>query len=107
MSAIEINEEHIAAFKNALDITWEDPEEDKKLKSLIQQGLAYLMDKTGASAEEFLNEDGRAHALLYNYLLYKRAGSEAQFVKNYLYEINSLRRKAAVETEKARRQDDT
>lgn len=98
MSAIEVSEELLAESKNFLDITWTDPDTDTKLKGQIRRGIAYITAKTGVKASAFAGEsvDDRAQELLFNYLLYTRAGALDQFVQNYAYELNSLRRRTLV-----------
>lgn len=101
MSAIEITDELLNEVKDYLDITWQDEATDRKLKGQIRRGIAYLADKTGVekSASAFQCETGndRVQGLLFNYLLYDRAGALDEFEKNYTPEINSLRRKKEVE----------
>lgn len=102
MSAIEVSEELLAESKNFLDITWADSDTDTKLKGQIRRGIAYITAKTGVKASAFAGEsvDDRAQELLFNYLLYSRAGALDQFVQNYAYELNSLRRRTLVAARK-------
>ncbi len=97
MSAIEITEELLQEAKNYLDITWQDDATDEKLKGQLRRGITYLSDKTGVerSAPAFLGDD-RALGLLFNYLMYDRAGMTDEFTVTYSPEINSLRRKKEV-----------
>ena len=97
MSAMEITDELLQEAKNYLDITWQDSATDEKLKGQLRRGIAFLSDKTGVerSAPAFLKDD-RVLGLLFNYLLYDRAGMNDEFVNNYAPEINSLRRKKEV-----------
>ena len=98
MSAVEVSDELLSEVKNFLDITWEDQETDAKLMGQIRRGIAYITEKTGVEASVFSGEsvDDRAQELLFNYLLYARAGAIDQFVQNYSYELNSLRRRTLV-----------
>lgn len=109
MSAIEITDELLKEAKEYLDITWDDEATDRKLKGQIRRGIAYLADKTGVekSASAFSSETGddRVQGLLFNYLLYDRAGALDEFEKNYAREINSLRRKKEVEIYAAKAKD--
>lgn len=93
MSAIVISDGLLAEAKNFLDITWEDTEADKKLKGELRRGIAYISSKTGVSASAFEGDsvDDRAQELLFNYLLYDRAGTVDQFKKNYRSDIVGLR----------------
>lgn len=103
MSAITVSEELLSEAKNYLDITWTDEESDKKLKGQIRRGIAYITAKTGVNASAFCGDavDDRAQALLFNYLLYDRAGSLDQFAKNYQSEIVGLRIRWEVENYEA------
>lgn len=75
--------------KNYLDITWETaPEEDKKLKGMIERAEAALIGKIGACDFE---EDTQEKTLLFNHVMYERAGALADFWQHYRGEIISLR----------------
>lgn len=93
MSAIAISEQLLAAAKNYLDITWDDADTDAKLDGELQHGIAYITAKTGVDPSAFAgdNVDLRAQELLFNYLLYDRAGSIDQFKKAYRSDIVGLR----------------
>ena len=93
MAAMAVPEGLLAAAKNYLDITWADPAADSKLTGQIQRGMSYICEKTGVSASAFYGEetDGRAQELLFNYLLYDRAGSVDQFKANYRSDIVGLK----------------
>ena len=103
MSAIDVSEELLADVKNYIGKTWSDPDEDNVIRGPIRRGVAYLTDKTGVPATAFSGEgaDDRAQALLYYYVLYDRAGSLAQYTRNYSSEINSLRRRHIVRAAQA------
>lgn len=98
MSAIKVSKKLLSEAKNFLDITWEDQQTDAKLRGQIRRGIAYITEKTGIEASVFSggSVDDRAQELLFNYLLYARAGAIDQFVQNYSYELNSLRRRTLV-----------
>lgn len=93
MSAIAVSDELLNEAKNYLDITWTDEESDRKLRGQIRHGIAYITAKTGVEASAFCGDDvdDRAQALLFNYLLYDRAGALDQFTKNYQSELIGLR----------------
>lgn len=99
MSAIEVSEALLAEAKNFLDITWDDEAADRKLTGQIRRGIAYITSKTGVEASAFEGDgvNDRAQELLFNYLLYDRAGALDQFKKNYLSDIVGLRIKWEVE----------
>lgn len=92
MSAIQISEELLAEAKHYLDITWEDELADAKLRGQLRRGIDYITAKTGVAASAFAGEemDGRAQELLFNYVLYDRAGAVDQFKRNYRPDIVGL-----------------
>ena len=93
MSAIIVSEELLAEAKNYLDITWEDEAADNKLRGQLRRGIAYISAKTGVEASAFAGEsvNDRAQELLFNYVLYDRAGAVDQFKRNYRSDIVGLR----------------
>ena len=101
MSATPTPEELFEAYlysvldkvKNYLDITWTDSDTDEKLLGQIRRGIAYISAKTGVPTSAFAGEsvDYRAQELLFNYVLYDRAGAVDQFKKNYRSDIVGLR----------------
>ncbi len=95
MGSMEIPEELFKEAKNFLDITWEDEASDRKLTGQIERGIAYISAKTGVHAEGFGTEP-RAKELLFNYLLYDRAGSLHQFKINYRSDLIGLRARTEV-----------
>lgn len=93
MSAIIVSDELLAEAKNYLDITWEDTDADNKLKGQLRRGIAYISAKTGVDPSAFAGDsvDDRAQELLFNYVLYDRAGAVDQFKRNYRSDIVGLR----------------
>lgn len=73
--------------KNFLDITWADEADDAKLAAQLERGISYLTLKTGVTDYE---TNSLAKDLLFNRLLYDRAGSLDKFAKNYRGEILCL-----------------
>lgn len=94
MSAIEVSAGLLAEVKNYLDITWDDEDADAKLTGQIRRGIAYIVSKTGVPASAFETAsntyDPRAQELLFNYVLYDRAGSVDRFKVNYRPDIIAL-----------------
>lgn len=93
MSTITVSEGLLADAKNYLDITWDDTDADNKLRGQLRRGIAYISAKTGVPASDFGGDsaDDRAQELLYNYVLYDRAGALDQFKRNYEQDIVGLR----------------
>ena len=73
--------------KNYLDITWEDVPGDQKLMGMVQRGMAAIEGKIGEC--DFYGET-QEKALLFDYVMYARAGEIATFWENYKSEIISL-----------------
>lgn len=73
--------------KNYLDITWEDPVEDQKIKGIIRRGMAAIKGKIG---ECNFYEETQERALLFDYVMYAKAGEIPQFWENYKEDIISL-----------------
>lgn len=101
MSANLTPEEAQVVYENALllevkrylDITWDDIETDAKLLGQLRRGIAYISAKTGVSASAFAGDlvDYRAQELLFNYVLYDRAGAVDQYKRQYLSDIIGLK----------------
>lgn len=85
-----ISDELLAVAKNYLDITWDDVDVDLKLAGQLSRGMDYITSKTGVQASAF-EEEGREQELLFNYVLYDRAGALNEFKKNYQSDIVGLR----------------
>ena len=87
--------------KNYLDITWEMTlAEEAKLASMIERGKAALSGKIGRCDFEGETQE---KTLLFNHVMYERAGALNEFWSNYRGEIISLqmnRRAEQYETEK-------
>lgn len=93
MGAIVVSDELLAEAKNYLDITWEDEDADEKLRGQLRRGIAFISAKTGVLPSAFAGDsvDDRAQELLFNYVLYDRAGAVDQFKRNYRSDIVGLR----------------
>ena len=99
MATINVSTALLDEVKNYLGITWTDTDLDTQLTGMIRRGIAYLCAKTGVEASAFDGENVnlRAQELLFNYVLYDRAGSVNQFKVNYSSDIMGLRMKWEVE----------
>lgn len=73
--------------KNYLDITWDDAKADRKLMGMIERGMAAISGKIGKCS---FSEETQERALLFDYVMYCRAGELPQFWENYSKEIVSL-----------------
>jgi hypothetical protein len=76
--------------RNYLDITWEDPAGDEKLKGIIARGMSYIDNIAGISIDyesPETTEDLSAQGLFYNYCQYERAEKLDEFQKNYKSEL--------------------
>lgn len=81
--------------KNYLDITWEDPEGDKKLSGIITRGIRYI-DGIAGKEMDYTTED-KTRELLFDYCRYVRSNALESFQKNYLHELLSLQIRQEVE----------
>lgn len=77
----------LSEIKNYLDITWDDSLGDEKMLGMIKRGMAAISGKVGAC--DFCGET-QEKALLFDYIMYARAGEIPQFWQNYRSEILSL-----------------
>lgn len=88
--------------KNYLDITWETtPAEDAKLSSMIERGKAALAGKIGRCDFEGETQE---KTLLFNHVMYERAGALNEFWSNYRGEIISLQMNRRAERYEAEKQ---
>ena len=76
------------SVKNYLDITWNDPEGEKKLSGIIMRGISYL-DRIAGAELDYTTED-KPRELLFDYVRYVRSNALDEFQKNYLHEIIAL-----------------
>lgn len=90
--------------KNYLDITWEDPEGDKKLSGIIARGMQYLNKVAGAELD-YMEED-KPRELLFDYCRYVRSNALDEFQTNYLHELLSLQIEQEVKTYAEKQESD-
>lgn len=74
-------------IKNYLEITWDDSLGDEKMRGMVKRGMAAISGKIG---ECNFYEETQEKALLFDYVMYGRAGEIPQFWQNYRDEIISL-----------------
>lgn len=75
----------LPGIRDALSITWEDPQTDKQLLGIIARGMAYLNEIAGHAVD--YAQEGKARELLINYCLYARSNALDQFPANYREDI--------------------
>lgn len=80
--------ELLNAVRSYLDITWEDPEGDKKLSGIISRGMKYINHVAGKQLDYSLEDKPRE--LLFDYVRYVRSNALNEFQNNYLHELLSL-----------------
>nr|DAY94131.1 MAG TPA: Head Tail Connector Protein [Caudoviricetes sp.] len=80
--------------KNYLDITWDDPDGDKKLSGLIARGIKYLDNTAGKQLNYTIEDKGRE--LLFDYVRYARSNALDEFQGNYLHELIALQMQTEV-----------
>lgn len=76
------------AARSYLDITWDDPEGDRKLSGILMRGMTYL-DRIAGTALDYDRED-TPRALLFDYARYVRSGALDEFQQNYLHELLAM-----------------
>lgn len=76
------------AVKNYMDITWEDPESDKKLQGIIARGKVRLEDIAGAPLDFNIEDEPRG--LLMDYCRYAMSNALEVFEKNFQSQLISL-----------------
>ena len=81
MGAPALPEGLLASVKAYLDITWSDPETDRKVTDLIANGVVYLNGKIG-SPGDYLSP-GLPRSLLMDYVRYGRDGALDVFEENH------------------------
>lgn len=84
----EITGTLLADARNYLDITWDDPDGDRKLSGILERGMRYL-DRAAGRELDYMAEDA-PRALLFDYARYVRADALEEFQDNYLHELIGL-----------------
>ncbi|MCL1823933.1 MAG: hypothetical protein FWG44_06990 [Oscillospiraceae bacterium] len=77
-------------IRNYLDITWEDPAQDKNLLMYIEWGISRISALCGAKTEDF-TENSAAKEILFDYVRYAFNHSLEDFERNFQNKINTLR----------------
>lgn len=80
--------------RNYCDITWEDEGTDRKLLTLIGNGIAYLDSKRGEPAD--YTADGLPRQLLLDYVRYGRDSALEVFEANYASAILAMQHEVTV-----------
>lgn len=80
--------------RNYCDITWEDEGTDRKLLTLIGNGIAYLDSKRGEPAD--YTTDGLPRQLLLDYVRYGRDNALEVFETNYASAILAMQHEVTV-----------
>jgi hypothetical protein len=75
--------------KIKLNITWEDPITEFKLRSIIDDAIVVLNHKLGADVD--YSKNGLEHQLFLNYCLYSYNNCINEFDKNYMNDIYNIR----------------
>ncbi len=77
----EIGDLLLEPLKSRLDITWDDPQTDTKLKLMLEDGAVYLAERIGKETD--FSAPGDARALLFEYVRYARDQALDVFENNY------------------------
>lgn len=84
----EVSSQLLADVKNYLDITWDDEATNRKIKSLVSNGMHYLGMKGGSCLD--YEGSGLANMLLKDYVRYARDSALDVFENNYMSMILAL-----------------
>lgn len=103
--SVEVTPELLADVKTMLNVTWTDAGTDSRLTILTQNGMTYLNNKLGASAD--YSQPGYARALLFEYVRYGRDEALDVFENNYRGLILAMQNERQVSNfvEKAKQTD--
>ncbi|MBQ9839000.1 MAG: hypothetical protein IJO56_05890 [Oscillospiraceae bacterium] len=88
MATQQLDLQLVADVKTHLNITWSDPDTDRKVEIYIRSGMTYLDGKLGESAD--YTQDGTPRTLLFEYCRYMRDGALDVFEPNYLSMILAM-----------------
>lgn len=88
MALTQLPDGLLEAIRNYLDITWDDPDTDKKLTGIALRGMRYL-DAVAGEPLDYTAED-KPRELLMDYVRYVRSGAMDEFQGNYLHELLAL-----------------
>ena len=78
----------LAEVKNYLQITWNDEQNDRRLKGILERGKARLQEIAGAPLD--FDTEGSAKALLLDYCRYANSQALEVFEQNFRAELLSL-----------------
>lgn len=91
-----VSETLLKDLKTDQDITWEDPDTDRKITNHAELGMAYLNDKLGTPGD--YESPGLPRTLLFEYVRYARSGALDVFEANYLSLILAMQNGKMVES---------
>lgn len=94
MAVAQISEALYSDIKATLDITWNDEALDRKIRSFVHSGIAYLNGKLGTQGD--YESDGYPRTLLFEYVRYARDGALDVFENNYMSMILAMQNQRAV-----------
>lgn len=104
-----MSEELILKIKDALDITFEDEDFDRKIVGIIEDGIPILRSLFGVEEGEEIDwiKPSQERMLLKNYCLYELNNVSEKFSENYRSEILAVRAKNEVKQWKKANSTDT
>lgn len=104
-----MSEELILKIKDALDITFEDEDFDRKIVGIIEDGIPILRSLFGVEESEEIDwtKPSQERMLLKNYCLYELNNVSEKFAENYRSEILGVRAKNEVKQWKKANSTDT
>lgn len=81
-------------LKDCLNITWDEDETNRKLKTIINDSIKTMNYKLGAEID--YSSSGQEHNLFINYCMYVYNNCSNEFDNNYLNELYQVRQKYEV-----------
>lgn len=94
-----LSEELILKIKDALDITFDDEDYDRKIVGIIEDGIPVLRSLFGVEESQDIDwcKPSEERKLLKNYCLYELNNVSDKFTINYQSDIMQVRAKYEVE----------
>lgn len=89
-------EKLLADIKNELNITWEDEATDSRIRSYINDGIAFLQSTANETTLDF-ESGGKPRELIFAYCRYADARATNEFKLNYRSDLIMLRAMTAGE----------
>lgn len=94
MTRQDVSAALLADVKTYLNITWDDPATDNRIRGLIAAATIYLDEKAGEPLQ--YEKDGEPRTIMMEYVRYARDEAMDVFETNYRHLILALQNRMAV-----------